>query len=253
MTEYKPKTDERTKKLAKRFYKDVGVQPTDNGYGVTLDGRAVMTPGRQMLELRTEPLANAIADEWAAQTEHIDPKTMPLTQIGCTAIDRIAANRAEIEEMLAKYAETDLVCYRATSPADLAAMQHEHWQPLLDWCGRALNIQLDTTDGLLPIPQAPDALQNTRDIVQNFDDHELSVISVVTHSSGSLVIALALANGFIASDDATTASQVDEIHQSQLWGLDHEAEVRLESLRADIKAAEIYLDLHRARNSGKSD
>lgn len=246
MAEGKAKTDDRTKKLAKRFYKDVGIKPTEIGYGVILDGRDVKTPGRGTLFARTEPLASAIAEEWAAQKEHIDPHTMPLTQIGCTAIDRIADNRSEIEQGIARYAETDLVCYRATQPSDLVVMQTEHWQPLVDWCARELDIDLVTTDGLLPVPQNPRALENATNAVRKFDDHELSVVSVVTQASGSLVIALALANGFITGEEASAASQVDEIHQSQLWGLDHEAEMRLQSLRADIEAAEIYLRLHRA-------
>lgn len=240
------KKDDRKAKLIKRFYTEVTVEADDGGlYAVLLDGRGVKTPGKADLRLRTDYLADAVADEWRSQGEKIDPNTMPLTQIACTAIDRVAVNRAEIEGLISKYAETDLVCYRANAPSDLVQMQTEHWQPLLDW-GADIGVQLISTTEILPQPQDATSLANVLKMVQSFDDHELSVVSVVTQASGSIMIALALAHGEIDADVAAKASQVDEIHQSQLWGLDHEAEVRLNSLNADILAAETYLRLHRA-------
>ena len=240
-------TDDRTVKLVKRFYTDVSVAASDDGlFGVSLDDRAVKTPGRAALLVGTEGLASAIADEWHAQKDKINPNTMPLTQIACTAIDRIAENRSEIQALIAKYAETDLVCYRASAPDDLVRMQSDHWQPLLDWCSESLGVRLISTQEILPQPQDTESLARVVDVVQAFDDHELSAVSVVTQASGSVVIALAMATGEIDGATAAKASQVDEIHQSQLWGLDYEAEVRLESLNKDILAAETYLRLHRA-------
>lgn len=240
-------TDDRKARLIKRFYTDVSVEANGEGfYAVFLDGRAVKTPGKTDLMLKTQGLANAVAEEWRAQEDKIDPNTMPLTQIACTAIDRISANRSEIEEIIAKYAETDLVCYRAETPSDLVEMQTKHWQPLLDWFEQELGIHLISTTGLLPQQQNEDDLSKVLIRLQTLDDHELSVVSVVTQAAGSVVIALALKHGEISADQAVKASQVDEIHQSQLWGLDHEAEVRLKSLNADILAAETYLSLHHA-------
>lgn len=240
-------TDDRKAKLIKRFYTDVTVDIVDHGlYAVLLDGRAVKTPGKSDLHLKTKGLADAVAAEWRAQEDNIDPNTMPLTQIACTAIDRIAENREEIQGLIAKYAETDLVCYRANAPGDLVEMQSAHWQPLLDWLSSSQGIDLVSTKEILPIPQDRSALEKVLSLVKGFDDHELSAVSVVTQASGSIVIALALAYNEIDGASAVQASQVDETHQSQLWGLDHEAELRLNSLNADILAAETYVRLHRA-------
>lgn len=240
-------TKDRKAKLIKRFYTEVSVDGLDSGsYAVLLDGRAVKTPGKADLRLETQGLADAVADEWRAQEEKIDPNTMPLTQIACTAIDRVSENRSEIQGLIAKYAETDMVCYRANAPADLVEMQSVHWQPLLDWIADDLGAPLQSTMEILPQPQDAASLAKVLKLVQGFDDHELSAVSVVTQASGSVVIALALAQGKINGEQAAKASQIDEIHQSQLWGLDHEAEVRLESLNTDILAAETYLSLHRA-------
>lgn len=239
--------DDRKVKLIKRFYTDVTVEGADPDlYAVHLDGRSVKTPGKSDLHLKTLGLAKAVAVEWRAQEDKIDPNTMPLTQIACTAIDRIAENREEIQGLIAKYAETDLVCYHAAAPSDLVEMQSAHWQPLLDWLSNDLGIGLNSTQGILPQPQDSTALAEILRRVQGFDDHELSAVSVVTQATGSVIIALALAYGEIDGETAVQASQVDETHQSQLWGLDHEAELRLKSLTADIMAAETYLSLHRA-------
>ena len=240
-------TDDRKAKLIKRFYKDVTVDVADHGLAaVLLDGRSVKTPAKSDLRVETLGLAEAVAAEWRAQEEKIDPNTMPLTQIACTAIDRIAENRHEIQGLIAKYAETDLVCYRAKAPSDLVEMQSAHWQPLLDWLATAHQIALNSTQEILPQAQDPAALAKVLHLVQALDDHELSAVSVVTQATGSVVIALALAYGEIDGQNAVQSSQVDETHQSQLWGLDHEAELRLNSLTADILAAETYLRLHRA-------
>lgn len=239
--------EDRKAKLIKRFYTDVTVEAADHDlYAVLLDGRSVKTPGKSDLHLKTLGLAEAVASEWRAQEEKIDPNTMPLTQIACTAIDRIADNRDEIQGLIAKYAETDLVCYRANAPKDLVEMQSAHWQPLLDWLSGEQGIGLSSTQEILPQAQDPNALAKVLSLVQGFDDHELGAVSVVTQATGSIVIALALAYGEIDGEKAVQASQVDETHQSQLWGLDHEAELRLKSLTADILAAETYLSLHRA-------
>ena len=240
-------TKDRIARLIKRFYTDVSVEEVDGGqFAVLLDNRAVKTPGKADLRLETRGLADAVADEWRAQGEKIDPDTMPLTQIACTAIDRISENRSEILGLIAKYAETDMVCYRANAPSDLVEMQTAHWQPLLDWIADDLGAPLVSTTEILPQPQEIASLTKVSKVVQRFDDHELSAVSVVTQASGSVVIALGLALGKIDGGQAAIASQVDEIHQSKLWGLDHEAEVRLESLKTDILAAETYLSLHRA-------
>ncbi len=127
-------TDDRKARLIKRFYTDVTIEAVDHAlYAVLLDGRSVKTPGKSDLRLKTLGLAEAVATEWRAQEDKIDPNTMPLSQIACTAIDRIAENREEIQGLIAKYAETDLLCYRAAAPSDLVEMQSVHWQPLLDW------------------------------------------------------------------------------------------------------------------------
>src|SRR5690606_34466837 len=74
--------------LPKRFYKVVDVARDDRGYSVTLDGRPVRTPGKKIpIEVPELSLAQALAEEWAAQQEFIDPATMPLVRLINSAVE----------------------------------------------------------------------------------------------------------------------------------------------------------------------
>ena len=127
------KARDKTAVLRKRFYKAVGVEPVNHGFLIKLDGRPVKTPGKADVLLVARALADAIAAEWDVQAEKINPHAMPLTQIACTAIDKVAPNRNEICEQIARFAGADLLCYRAESPQDLVERQSKTWQPVLDW------------------------------------------------------------------------------------------------------------------------
>src|SRR5207248_10677244 len=87
----------------KRFYKAVTIAPGGGGDGegtnshaICLDGKPVRTPGRRALAAPAPELARALADEWAAQGDTIDPATMPLTRLANTIIDGVAAAQHEV-------------------------------------------------------------------------------------------------------------------------------------------------------------
>lgn len=238
--------DDKTAKLRKRFYERVGVKPEQHGFAVTLDDRPVKTPGRTTLVLTTKPLAEAVAAEWDAQGEKINPHSMPLTQIACTTTDHITKGRAEIEEQLARFAEADLLCYRAENPQDLAVRQHKSWQPMLDWLKENHGIHLPVTTAVIAEPQDPETLGKVRTLIATFDDHELASLAVMTQAMGSLTLGFAVAHGHIDWESAAQASQLDETFQSEQWGIDREAEMRLRDLRAEVEAASRFLSLHRS-------
>ena len=237
-------TDEKTAKLRKRFYEDVSVAEKGAAFLVLLDERTVKTPGKVDLALRTRDLADAVAEEWAAQGEKINPHSMPLTQIACTAIDRVGPHRVETEELVAKFAESDLVCYRADQPADLAKRQHDCWQPSLDWLESEYGIVLTTTSGLMAVAQPDGSLAKFKDLAASFDDHELAAFAVLAQAMGSIVLGLSVKQKFMSGEDAVAAAQIDETFQFELWGSDREAEQRLRDLRQEVFDAERYLTLH---------
>ncbi len=198
----------------KRFWKDVAVE----GQAILLDGRAVRTPARAALVLPTSALAQAVADEWRAVGERIDPRAMPLTGFSNAAIDKVAPDVAGFAAGLARYGETDLLCYRAENPPELAARQAEIWDPLLDWARTRYDIALGVTAGIVHHAQPPETLVRLSGAIAARSPFELAALSPVVSIGGSLVVALMLAEGAIAPDAAFDATHLDELWQAELWG-----------------------------------
>ena len=199
------------------------------------------TPARRLLVLPNELIAKAVAREWAAQGEVIDPDTMPLMRLAATAIDRVADNRDTVVDEIAAYGETDLVCYRATGPEDLKARQADNWQPLLDWCADHLGARLTITEGVIAAPQDSAATGALRRAVDGYDTMSLAALHVIASATGSLVIALALAEGQLDAKNAWHASRVDESFQAEHWGIDEEALAHAGRLRVTLFAAARFL------------
>jgi chaperone required for assembly of F1-ATPase len=143
----------------------------------------------------------------------------------------------------ANYAGTDLVCYRADRPPNLAARQEAVWQPLIDWATRRYDAALRVTSGIVPAEQSAATLKAFAAAVAAQDDFRLTALHALTGACGSLVIALALLKGRLSADAAFAASQLDECFQIEAWGEDAEAAARRRGLAADIAAAARFLEL----------
>ena len=228
---------------AKRFYEKTEIAETDGGFAIHLDGRGVKTPTGADLTVASRALAQAIAEEWAAQGEFIEPAAMPLTGLANTAIDRAPGYRRTMIEEILRYAGADLLCYRVEQPPDLAARQTAVWQPLLDWVAEAHGARLVVTTGVVPLSQPPDAIAALAAAVEALDDVGLTALGCASPATGSLVIGLALVAGHIDAKEATAISQLDEAFQWENWGEDAEAVARLGRLGDDIRAAAEFLKL----------
>lgn len=224
----------------RRFYKIAHVGE-DNA--VLLDGKPVKTPGRAPLAAPSARLASAIADEWNAQDGTINPRAMPLTGLANAAIDRIAPAREAFARGLAAYGESDLLCYRAEAPAPLVARQAETWDPILDWARSRYDVAFEVTSGIVHKKQPPETIARLAAAVDTHDHFQLAGLSPLVTVSGSLVIALALAEGAIGLDAAWAAASLDEQWQAEQWGEDEEAARALAGRRADFAAAARFLSL----------
>lgn len=227
----------------KRFYREVAVESGEAGHSVTLDGRSVRTPAKAPLLLPTRALAEAIADEWDAQQDEIEPRTMPMMQLASTAIDRVMPRRDAVITEIASYAETDLLCYRADGPVGLVTRQATQWQPMLDWAADAFDAPLSVTEGVMPMPQPPAAVAALRAAVADCDAFALAAVYTLTVVSGSLVLALAVRDGEMDANLACDVSHIDEEWQASEWGRDPVAENRRERARAEILSAAGFLAL----------
>ncbi len=229
----------------KRFYAQASWIAVPPGYRVLLDGKAVKTPAKAEMALPTRALAEAIAAEWQDQGAEVETRTLVLTGLAWTALDRIGPGRQRVIEELAGFAAHDLICYHAETPADLVARQREQWQPLLDWAARALDASLAVTTGVVSIQQPPVALAALRRAVTARDAFELTGLGAAATAAGSLVIALALAAGRIDAAAAFDAAQLDESYQIERWGEDPAATRRRAAIKADLATAARFLALLR--------
>ncbi|MET3711228.1 chaperone required for assembly of F1-ATPase [Sphingomonas trueperi] len=223
----------------KRFWKTVTI--VDGA--IELDGRPVRTPARAALTLPTPQLAEAVADEWRSVGEELDPRAMPLTGLANAAIDQIAPNPAPFAADLARYGESDLLCYRAELPEPLVERQAAQWDPLLDWARTRYDVHFETTAGIMHRPQPAATIARLSEVVAALDPFRLAALSPLVTISGSLVAALALLEGAADPDTIWRAAQLDEDWQAEQWGDDDLAARARDVRRADFDAAARFLSL----------
>lgn len=227
----------------KRFYTAAGVEPAGEGqWRIVLDGRPVRTPGRRPVEIANRDLAEAVAAEWQAQGAFIDPVSMPLVRLVNSALDGVEPNKAAVAAEIVKYAGSDLLCYRADSPAALVALQGDIWDPLLAWVREEIGAAFILSEGIIHVTQPPRSLEAVAKALPD-DALRLAALNLATTLSGSSVIALALWRGRLTAEEAWRAAHVDEEVQETMWGVDAEAMERRAARFRDFAAAARCLTL----------
>jgi len=236
------KTTQKTT-LPKRFYKKVATKDEGGGVALLLDGKPVRTPGRAPLVLPTLALAEAVADEWCAQGERIDPTTMPLTKLANSVIDGVSGREQAVIDDILAFAGADLLCYRAHGPRGLVEAQAKHWDPVLAWARDALRAPLMLSQGIVHVAQPEASLDRIKETLAGSDAFGLAALHVMTSLTGSALLALAVAQGRMTPEEAWVAAHVDEDWQISQWGEDEEAKERRESRWRDFSAAARMLTL----------
>ncbi len=227
----------------KRFWTKAEVAQTDDGWTVTLDGRAVRSPAKTLLVVPTEALADAIAAEWRAQGERVNPATMPFTRTANSALDKVAVQQAEVAAMLSAYGDSDLLCYRADAPDALVARQQEAWDPMLDWAAETYGARLRPRTGVMHVPQDAESLQKLGDEVNVMSPFQLAGFHDLVALTGSLVLGLATTRGARSADAIWSLSRIDEKWQEEQWGTDDEATRVAERKKAEFLQAEHFYRL----------
>ena len=220
----------------KRFYKEAGVAETEGGFAIMLDGKPIRTPSKRQVVIPSRVLADAVAAEWAAQAETINPLSMPLTRIANSVVEGVVDRVELVTDDLAKYLETDLLLYRAGHPEGLVAREAAHWDPVLFWAAEALGAHFILSEGIMHVKQPDEALRAARAALPG---HAWSVaaLHVVTTLTGSALLALALAHGVRDAGQVWAAAHVDEDWNIDQWGVDEEAAARRATRLRDFDAA----------------
>jgi len=222
--------------LRQRFYQRAHVSECEGGFAVLLDGKPVMTPARRALAAPSCALAEAMAGEWQAQQDAIDPSRMPLTRLANVAIDAVADRPGPVAEEIEKYLGSDLLFYRAEAPQELVEMQAKHWNPVLGWARDALAARFVLGQGVMPVVQPREAIAAAARAIPH-EPWRLTAIASITTLTGSALLALALARQAMTVDAAWAAAHVDEDFQIERWGADEEAMRRREARGREFAAA----------------
>jgi len=220
----------------KRFYKDAGVTDVEGGFVITLDGKPIRTPSGRQVVVPSRALAGAVAAEWSAQGETIDPVTMPLTRIANSVVEGVVDRVELVSDDLAKYLESDLLFYRAGHPEGLVAREAAHWDPVLFWAAEALGAHFILSEGVMHVKQPDEAVEAARAVLPG-DAWSVAALHVVTTLTGSALLALALAHGARDAGQVWAAAHVDEDWNADQWGVDEEAASRRATRLRDFEAA----------------
>ncbi|MBK1636811.1 ATP12 family chaperone protein [Rhodovulum adriaticum] len=229
----------------RRFWDTAKVAEAGHGFTVHLDGRPVKTPAKAPFVVPTRAMAAAAAAEWDAQQEVVNPLSMPVTRSANAALDKVTPQHAEVAALIAAYGESDLLCHRADSPAELAARQAAAWDPLLEWSRSALGAPLTVTCGVLPCAQPQDSLAALRRRVAALDAFTLTALHDLVGLSGSLIIGLAALEDAVSAERLWEVSRIDETWQQEQWGVDEEAAETAATKRRDFLHARRFHELAR--------
>jgi len=225
----------------KRFYASADVLEIDGAFAVTLDGKPIRTPSGRQVAMPVKEIAEAIAAEWEAQKETIDPLTMPITRFANSVVQSVVDRAELVADDIAKYLQSDLLFYRAGHPEALVAREAQHWDPVLFWAADALGAHFILAEGVVHVRQPDAAVQAARAAFPD-DPWSIAALHVVTTLTGSALLALALAHGVLDPDSVWAAAHVDEDWNAERWGVDEEVAARRATRLVDFRAAASILN-----------
>jgi chaperone required for assembly of F1-ATPase len=231
------------RELPKRFYKEAAVMPMEGGFAVGLDGRVPKTPGMKQVVVPIAPLAQVMADEWAAQGEFIDPQTMPMVRLVNSTVEAGTEAMPALRDEIVKYAANDLLLYRADSPEVLVRRQEELWDAALVTLARHFGVSFQPTIGIVHQPQSPATLLRLARELEDETLFPLTAMNAIMSITGSGLLALAIRHHLLTPDEAWVAAHVDEDHNVAMWGEVSEITERRAKRRKEFDAAARLLEL----------
>jgi chaperone required for assembly of F1-ATPase len=220
----------------KRFYAKAGVVDAPDGFAVTLDDKPIRTPSGRTVVAPIRAIAEAVAAEWDAQQELIEPLTMPMTRFANSVVDAVVDRVDAVKEDIAKYFQSDLLFYRAGHPDGLVEREAAVWDPPLFWAAEALGAHFILAEGIVHVRQPETAVAAASAALPD-DPWRVAALHVITTLTGSALLALALSRGVLDSDRVWAAAHVDEDWNMEKWGVDEEVAARRAARLIDFRAA----------------
>ena len=186
--------------LPKRFYKEAGVKPVEGGFAVALDGKVPRTPGMKHVVVPSEAVAAAMAAEWAAQGEFIDPADHAAGAAGQLGGRGGRARRSRRCATRSSNTPATICCSIApTRPRSWCGGRRRsgtrRWS---SWRGISAS-SFQPTIGIVHQPQPPATLARLRAALDGEPLFPLTAMNAIMSITGSGLLAIALRH---ASADA---------------------------------------------------
>lgn len=199
---------------SKRFFKEATLVQSRNGWVVTLDGKPVQTPAKNLMAVPTRALAQRIAAEWNGQGDSVDLESMPVFRLANTAIDQTLKHKPRFASELIRIGRDDLISHRIAHPQDLVDAEAKAWDPYIRFAEATYGIRLKVGIGRYHIEQEFDSFYRLEERLTAGGHFLLTGVHSLATLSGSALIALGVAEGFRSPAEAWQAVIVEESHPS---------------------------------------
>lgn len=156
------------------------------------------------------------------------------------AVADVAQNRDVIIDKLVEFSGTDMLMFWGENK-DLIERQRKVWQPILDWAQETLEMEFKTTQGIEVPVQDEKTGMRMRQFLESLSNKELLAFFKAALDMRSVLLAAALVKGRLSAEQAFEAAFIEELWQSENWGVVEEAQQRRDELRDELEEIEKFL------------
>ncbi|XP_040581923.1 ATP synthase mitochondrial F1 complex assembly factor 2 [Lepeophtheirus salmonis] len=243
---------------AKRFYKDVNVVTCGgSNFEISLDSRKLKTPSGKVFTVVSEPLAHAVAVEWASQKKEIIRSQMHLTGLVSTCIDNpTQISKEDIITEILEFLKTDTLLFFASEPTGLTQLQEEKWRPIIDWFNNCYGVSLSPTNGqnIHGIPNVSNMdVMKVRKHLTSYPFEAIHGLRFGVDAVKSLIIALSVLEKRVSIDQAIGLARLELEYQTSHWGnVEWAHDIELHDSTSRLAASAIFVNLHVNSYSSKN-
>lgn len=227
--------------LPECFWKKVTIEQNERGlYGPALDGRVVRLSGGEKLYVSALPLAEALAEEWAAFSpgDEVSADKIPLTRIVGSQIEQIAPYLAETEEALFAFGLDEALCYPSPAWDPVIAERIKSWMLELNSA-----FSLPQATDLTPLEHKESYKQALRKLIKVQSLERLTALRIMAPLLGSFWLPFALTAGILTPEEGFAFGYADEYNQLEEWGEDKEFLMSLERRQQELLDVMRYWNL----------
>lgn len=234
----------------KRFYKNTNVLYNDGKYEITLDHRKLKTPKGNPFHLKSEPLAIAVATEWASQKKTISQSSMHLSALCFTSMDNPNQfTKTDMVNYMLNFLPTDTVLFQSEEEKDLFELQKNEWDPVIEWFNKRFDTNVQKTHTISP-PSVSDVdkMKISKYFLSHTDDVLYGYIYAVD-TLKSIILSCAVIEQFISVEKAVSLARLEEEFQLKFWGrVEWSHDMNQQDLQARLAAAILFVHFNRSEH-----